>query len=131
MSQFIGKILGDTATPTLTSAIRFAAKRQALIVENVANAGTPGYRQKDFSQSAFDQALGDQLDRQRAGRPIGPAQPLEPGAAGGILYHDRGNRSMEQLMTESAKNALRHNAMTELLRKQYAQMHMAISGRVA
>jgi flagellar basal body rod protein FlgB len=49
---------------------------------------------------------------------------------GGILFHDRNNRSMEQLMSDSARNALFHNLMVELLRKQFAGMEAALQERV-
>jgi len=48
----------------------------------------------------------------------------------GILFHDGGNRSMEQLVTDQAKNAMMHNLVVELLRKQYASLDMALKERV-
>jgi flagellar basal body rod protein FlgB len=48
----------------------------------------------------------------------------------GILFHDRNNRSMEQLATDMAKNAMMHNLAIELLRKQFQQMEMALKERV-
>jgi flagellar basal body rod protein FlgB len=44
----------------------------------------------------------------------------------GILFHDGNNRSMEQLMSEQAKNALMHNLAIELLKNQYSQLETAI-----
>ena len=132
MSQFLDNLLSRTSQPTLSAAVRFTARRHALLAENVANATTPGYRQKDLSQKAFDAALAGQIDRRRAGRPADVAGVV-PGAdpiTGGVLYHDRNNRSMEELMTESAKNALRHNALTELMRKQFDQLGTALRERV-
>jgi hypothetical protein len=38
---------------------------------------------------------------------------------------------MEQLMTDQAKNAMMHNFVVELLRKQYATMEMALKERIA
>jgi len=48
----------------------------------------------------------------------------------GILFHDGNNRSMEQLMSDSAKNALFHNMMLEMLRKQFATIELALKERV-
>lgn len=48
----------------------------------------------------------------------------------GILFHDRNNRSMEHLMSDAAKNALFHNMMTELLRRQFASIETALKERV-
>jgi flagellar basal body rod protein FlgB len=48
-----------------------------------------------------------------------------------IMFHDRNNRSIEQLMADGAKNAMYHNMMIELLRKQMGQMEQALKERVA
>jgi flagellar basal body rod protein FlgB len=48
----------------------------------------------------------------------------------GILFHDRSNRSMEQLMADGAKNALYHNMMIELLRKQMGSIELALKERI-
>lgn len=129
MGSFFDNILDRTATPTLSRTLRFATLRHSLLTENVANATTPGYQQKDLDEASFQRALQQSLEeRDRTGRTIDlsnvEAELTEK--AGGITYHDGNNRSMEQLMAESAKNALRHNALAELLRKQYAQLNRAV-----
>ncbi len=43
-----------------------------------------------------------------------------------ILFHDGNNRSMEQLMSDQAKNALMHSLAVELLRDQYSIMETAL-----
>jgi flagellar basal body rod protein FlgB len=43
-----------------------------------------------------------------------------------ILFHDQNNRSMEQLMTDQAKNALMHNFAVEILRDQYSMIETAL-----
>jgi flagellar basal body rod protein FlgB len=48
----------------------------------------------------------------------------------GILAHDGNNRSVEQLMSDQAKNALMHNLVVELLRKQYASLENALKERI-
>ena len=50
---------------------------------------------------------------------------------GGMLFHDGSNKSMEQLESDQAKNALMHNLAIELLRKQFATMQMALRERVS
>ena len=49
--------------------------------------------------------------------------------ANGILFHDGNNRSMEQLMSDQAKNALMHNLAIELLRNQYVAVGNCDQGR--
>jgi flagellar basal body rod protein FlgB len=52
-------------------------------------------------------------------------------SAGGILFHDQNNRSMEQLASDQAKNGLLYTMAIEILRKQYSQMEMALKERVS
>jgi flagellar basal body rod protein FlgB len=49
----------------------------------------------------------------------------------GILFHDGNNRSMEQLMADQAKNAMMHNLVIELLRKQFEGLELALKERVS
>jgi flagellar basal body rod protein FlgB len=48
----------------------------------------------------------------------------------GILFHDGNNRSIEQLTTDQAKNAMMHNLVVELLRKQYGALESALKERI-
>jgi flagellar basal-body rod protein FlgB len=131
---FVGRLLNQGNAPLIEQMLEFSAARHKLLAENVVNASTPGYIQKDLSLARFQKML-----RQRAeARRNGP-----PGATGfddiegemthprwGILFHDRNNRSMEHLMTEQTKNALMHQMAIELLRKQYASLENALKERI-
>ena len=114
--------------------MRFAAARHRLIVENIANVDTPNYIQKDLSVEKFQSLLQDRVE-QRSARSDGPVRfddiqgELE-NETSGVLFHDGNNRSMEQLMSDSAKNALFHNMMLELLRKQFSSIELALKERV-
>ena len=46
------------------------------------------------------------------------------------LFHDGNNRSVEQLMTAQAKNALMYTTAMEMLRKQYQTMELALKDRL-
>ena len=133
MPGLIGNLLNSTAQPSLARSVRFGAARHALLTANVANSATPGYVQKDLSRDAFNASLGKTIDtRRRTGHWDDVADKLElSDEAGGILYHDGNNRSMEELMAETAKNALHHNAMVELMRREFDQLESAIRERVA
>jgi flagellar basal body rod protein FlgB len=48
-----------------------------------------------------------------------------------MLFHDGANRSMEQLESDQAKNALMHNVAIELLRQQFQTMELALKERVS
>jgi flagellar basal-body rod protein FlgB len=134
MATFLQRILGSGSEPILEQVLRFTAARHRLIAENIANVDTPGYVQKDLSEKKFQQALADRL-RERGRRIDGASLqedlPLElESSRHGILFPDGNNRSMEQLASDLAKNALLHNVAAELLRKQFLQLDMALKERV-
>ena len=132
--MFVQRLLNQGNAPLLEQMLKFTAARHNLIAENVVNASTPGYQQKDLSLGKFQSMLRDRV-RER--------QSAAPGSIGfsdieaeiemptrGILFHDGGNRSMEQLVTDQAKNAMMHNLTVELLRKQYGALESALMERV-
>ncbi len=132
--MFIERLLNQGPTPVLQQVADFTEQRHRLLAENVANVDTPEYRQKDMSVAKFQQALRRRIE-QRGGAPLGSVSFADVSAEvenpeRDILYHDGNNRSMEQLMTDEAKNALLHNFVIELMRKQYQQMDMALKERV-
>jgi flagellar basal-body rod protein FlgB len=132
--MFIERLLNQGNAPILEQTLKFTAARHRLIAENVVNATTPGYQQKDMSLEKFQGMLRDRV-RVRTDAP--------PGSVGfsdikgeldrpkhGMLFHDGNNRSMEQLVTDQAKNAMMHNLTVELLRKQYASLESALKERI-
>ena len=132
--MFIERLLNQDNAPLLEQMLRFTEARHRLLMDNVANVSTPGYRQQDLSPEKFQAALDERVEERNAAAPgsvgfddIG-ADVEEPNS--GILYHDGNNRSMEQLMSDNAKNALLHNMIVELLRKQFGAMEMALKERV-
>jgi flagellar basal-body rod protein FlgB len=133
--MFIERLLNQGNAPLIEQAVRFSAARQKLLAENVANASTPGYQQKDLSVSKFQQNLRQRI-AERNSAPPGTARfddvmnDLDT-PTHGILFHDRNNRSMEQLMADGAKNALYHNMLIELLRKQMGSIEMALREKMA
>ena len=133
--MFIERLLNQGNMPLLEQSVKFAAARQRLIAENVANADTPGYVQKDMSVGSFQRMLRERVDS-RASMPLGMTQfddimgDMEHPAPN-ILFHDGANRSMEQLMSDNAKNGLYHNMMIEMLRKQIGQLESALRERIS
>ena len=131
--MFIDRLVNQGSTPLLEQMLHFTAARHRLIAEDVVNISTPGYRQKDLSLSKFQNLLAQRVKE---------ANEAAPGATGfediegevenphrGILFHDGQTRSMEQLMSDQAKNALMHNVAIELLRHQFQIMQMALKGQ--
>src|SRR3954469_4848585 len=116
----------------LEQVVNFAAQRHKLILENMANVDTPGYRQKDLSVERFTSMLRERIDkrRQTGTASFDDISSQVENPTHGILFHDRNNRSMEHLATDMAKNAMMHNLAIELLRKQFQQMEMALREKV-
>ena len=133
--MFIENLLNQGNSPLLEQTLRFTEARQRLLSEDVANVDTPNYLQKDLDVAGFQRMLSDRAEA-RNNAPPGAVDFSDINSEvqnphGTLLYHDRNNRSMEQLMSDNAKNALFHNMIVELLRKQYAAMDMALKERVS
>lgn len=127
------RLLNQSSEPVLEKMLQFTAARHKLIAEDVINISTPNYRQKDLSLDKFQEMLGERIE-QRDGAGPGEtsfddisAELEEPER--GMLFHDGSNRSMEQLMSDQAKNALMHNFIIELMRKQFQTMELALKDR--
>ncbi len=125
------------ALPYLERTLAFTAARHLLILDNVANADTPGYRRKDLDVGAFEGSL---REAQRRGSvPERPQEwkPLRSGdadlggslSAPGVLRHDGNDVDVERELALMGKNASRHNSAAGLLRKSFEQMRMAITER--
>src|SRR5690554_3020344 len=109
---FVSRLLNQGNAPLIEQTLEFSAARHKLLAENMVNASTPGYVQKDLSVARFQKLL---RERAEARRNASPGSVRFDDIKGemthprwGILFHDRNNRSMEHLVTEQAKNALLH-----------------------
>ena len=133
--MFIERLLNQGNAPLLERTLQFTAARHRLIAENVVNLDTPGYRQKDLSVEKFQEMLRTRVEERNHAAPgsmgFEDVQGELEHPQNGILFHDGNNRSVEQLMSDQAKNALMHNMVVELLRKQYEQLSMALRDRVS
>ena len=114
------RLLNQTAAPSLESVAGFHAARHRVLADNVANISTPGYRTKDLDEGAF---------RERLRRRIETGQGTADVGRDALVFHDGNDRDVEQLVSDQATNALRHNMAVELLRKQYALLTVALSER--
>jgi flagellar basal-body rod protein FlgB len=133
--MFIDRLINETPTQVLEQQLNFTETRQQLLADNIANVDTPGYQQKDLSLDSF-QAMLRQKVAMADSSPDGSVSFEDVHAevenpANGILFHDGNNRSMEQLMTDNAKNALMHNLVVELLRSQYQSLSEALKEKVS
>jgi len=132
-AMFIDRLLNQGSTPLLEQTLQFTAARHKLIAEDVVNVSTPGYKQRDLSLPKFQKMLAEKAalaDRSAPGSVNFGNMALEIGNRNqGILFHDGQTRSMEELMSDQAKNAMMHNLAIELLRHQFQTMQMAIKGQ--
>lgn len=131
--MFIDKMLNNGSEPFLEQTLRFTAARHKLIAQNVVNISTPGYKQQDLSVSQFQKMLAERGEQAESAGPGGTSFDdigvEAEDAHHGILFHDGQTRSMEQLMSDQAKNALMHNLAIELLRDQFQLMESALRGQ--
>ena len=133
--MFFDRLLNQTNAPLLEQMLQFTSARHNLILENIANVDTPGYQHKDLSVDKFQSLLQERVTDRNAAPPgaIGfdNVIPDVENPQAGILFHDGNNRSMETLQTDLAKNAMTHNLVVELLRKQYMQLDMALKEKIS
>ena len=132
--MFIERLMNQTNAPLLEQTVKFASARHKLILANIANVDTPGYRQADLSVRKFQELVSKRIDeRRRVGKAnvgFGDIEHEVENPTAGILFHDRNNRSMEHLASDMAKNAMMHNLAVELLRKQYQSLETALRERI-
>lgn len=143
----IDGVTNGDSIPILEKMVQFAGQRHRLIVNNIANFSTPGYRATDVSVEAFQAQLGDAIDIRRArhGNTGGElvlrdsrtvqftstGVKLNPEPIGrNILFHDRNDRDLERTMQDLAENFMTFRFAAELLRSRMALINTAIRERV-
>ena len=131
--MFIDRLLNQGSTPLLEQTLQFTTARHRLIAEDVVNVSTPGYQQRDMSLPKFQKMLAERERQADASSPgsisFSDVTSKIENRHNGILFHDGQTRSMEELMSDQAKNAMMHNLAIELLRHQFQQIQMALKGQ--
>jgi flagellar basal-body rod protein FlgB len=134
----IAGLFDNTSIPLLEQVASFSQARHAVLAGNIANLDTPGYRVRDLSPELFRDRLREAIaarDRSLPGDEpafdTGSARPLDRVASNlqGILRHDDVNVSLEQQVTEIAKNQGQHNLALAVLTSQFRLLGAAISER--
>ena len=126
--------------------VQFSGQRHRLIVNNIANFDTPGYRLVDVSVQDFQAQLREAIDEHgasaRRGGSLnikGSAQiefsagsmTLHPTPIGdNILFHDGNDRDLDRTMQDLVENFLTFRVATELMRSRYDILRSAIAERV-
>lgn len=141
-------LLQSTTIPLLEKAAEFGERRHQVLVGNVANIETPGYRTQDLSVDDFQQALSQAIDmRHRQLSPSETALTAEEHAAEfetvfgsqlnhafeaspqNVTFQDGGNRSVEHEVTEMTKNLMRQRMAVDVMNAQMEMLRMVISER--
>lgn len=129
-------IFNSTTIPALEQTLTFAQRRHELLAGNLANFDTPDYRSRDLDVGDFQNALAESIDASRrpavnAVSPVtrddiysGPRRATEQ-----VVYHDGSDVSMEQQVTELAKNQHMHGLAITTMRSQFALLRAAITER--
>lgn len=121
----------------LEQLVNYSQARHNVLAGNIANLDTPGYRVRDLSPQLFQERLQEALDRRDAA-PMASgkfgangAHPLDQVAENlqGILRHDDSNVSMENQVTEMAKNQMQHNLALTIMASQFRLLQAAIAER--
>lgn len=133
--------------PVLEKVVNFTSARHKLILNNIANVSTPNFVTRDVDVKSFQEALGKAIDKreERTGGPNGPL-PLDSSREvtftengvelnptiqnDNLLFHDRNNRSIENLMKNLAVNTGAHNTALSLMRSEMDLLDLAIRERV-
>ena len=147
-------IFSSPSLKGLEQSVSFTERRHSILAGNVANMDTPGYQTKDLSVDSFQSNLRDAIQAERR------TQEMSPGMRFGILgameeattpslskakevamdhvrdsmkqvvYHDGSDDNLEIQVTQIAKNQSMHTMAVALMKSQFRQLQMAISGSV-
>jgi len=129
----LSQIFGD-AVDQLTRGLSYATARHSLLVQNIANAETPGYQARDLVFEDFLKAP----RRPALGTP--PPSTPEVGPAGRVprlvmasdtdARPDGNDVQLHRQMARLAENTLYQHSLVQLLTNHFNTLKQAISGRV-
>lgn len=137
--------------PVLEQMVKFTEARHGVLAGNIANLDTPGYRARDLSMDEFQSRLKEAVESRRQA-PISQAPyPASPGnqstsstatrshaqeklakvsdSMKGMLRHDDNNSSLEEQVSEIAKNQAQYNMALSLMNAQFRLLRAAITER--
>lgn len=143
-------LFDSSSLPVLEQVVNFTEARHGVLAGNIANLDTPGYRSRDLSTEEFQTRLKDAIEsRQRPAVSRAPYPNFEGGASElasprtqshdklatvtntvkGMLRHDDNNASLEEQVSEIAKNQAQHNLALSLMTAQFRLLRAAITER--
>lgn len=134
-------VFGSTNIPVLQEVLQFSQARHSVLVGNLANVNTPGYRTRDLSLGNFQARLKDAIEAsERSGSAnqspgvltTDPQDPMREvrDTMTNLLYHDDTNIDLEKQVAEITKNQYMHNLALTVITDQIQLLQTAISERV-
>jgi len=145
----IDGLLNSTAVPLLEQVVRFSEQRHKVLVGNIANIDSPGYKPRDLPVEKFQQALHDAMAASERPGQTNPGSlssashasktvdqfftpdlfQAETAEARNITFQDGNNRSIEWAMMELQKNAGMQRFAIEVINSQLNMLQTVISER--
>ncbi|BCD68389.1 flagellar basal body rod protein FlgB [Nitratiruptor sp. YY09-18] len=114
----------------LSSMASFYLERSKVIQSNIANADTPGFKPKDL---VFEQELTSHMALKRDDpRHIDPSEPqksFKEIEEGRIRGYDDNRVDIQEELAKLAESSIMYKALGENLKKEFAKLKLAISGR--
>ncbi len=149
--MFIDGLVNGDSLPVLEASAQFAARRQSVLVHNIANFSTPNFQQTTLSVENFQATLADAVAERRrrpgagggdlnlsgngevrtvrdaSGQTRLEVKPTTP--SGNILFHDRNDRDLERSMADLAETVASFRVATDLFRTRIQLLQSAITER--
>jgi len=138
MSNIIqSAILDKVGIPRLKSYLNLTSLRHKLISDNVANVLTPGYKTKDIDfQSEFQRLKGSPVDIEGVTTnprhiPLGLSRSHAPKIVTSRKSSGNGinNVNIDKEMTKLATNQISYTVAARMVKKKFASLNQAITGR--
>jgi len=120
--SYLDNLFGPQAD-RLSRAMSKTAERQSLLVNNLANVNTPGYKRKDSDFNILLEDSMDNFDQVVANRTHGAMQ-----AEKSSLRLDGNNVDMEYEVMSIAQTEARFNSLTELTARYFSGLKNVIRG---
>lgn len=123
-------MLRETSGAALEKALDGAALRMEALADNIANAETPGYRQRrvDF-ESALQAAIGAEKTAPLTRSGQGPVERSAPAVWREAVPAGAGvTTNLEAEMTELARTSAHYDAIARSLAKRFRMLRVAITG---
>jgi flagellar basal-body rod protein FlgB len=144
VAMLFNDIVNSESIPAMEKMLAYTQARHQMLVDNIANVDTPGYKTKQLDTRAFQKSLREALDERSGTRTphLRGRQEFRQDASGylevtpteepaeNILFHDQTNMRIEKQMSMLAENTLMHQVMAERLRGKFGDLMAAIRGQV-